>query len=69
MTDKEIIQKLVLIRKEKGWTQTELAEKCGLKQAMIGRLESGKSSPTITTLIKIATVLEYTLDLKPTVQK
>lgn len=67
MTDQEVIQKLIMIRKEKGLTQTELAEMCGLKQAMIARLESGKSIPTITTLIKIAAALDYTLDLKPIV--
>ena len=30
------------IRKERGWTQSELAEKAGLASVQIGRYENGK---------------------------
>jgi DNA-binding XRE family transcriptional regulator len=48
------IQKM---RTEKGWTQTELAERSGLQQSHISRLEAGAHSPSWKTLEKIAGVL------------
>lgn len=44
-------------RSEAGLTQDELAEKSGLPQSHISRLESGKHSPTAKTLEKIAEAL------------
>ena len=35
-------------------TQKELAEKTGIRQSNISRIESGTSSPTIDTLSRIA---------------
>ncbi|MEX0717449.1 MAG: helix-turn-helix transcriptional regulator [Planctomycetaceae bacterium] len=44
-------------RSEAGMTQDELAEKSGIPQSHISRLESGKHSPTAKTLEKIAEAL------------
>jgi DNA-binding XRE family transcriptional regulator len=49
-----------------GLTQTELAERAGLPQSHISRLESGKHSPSRVTLEKIAGALGRPLkDLDP----
>ena len=45
------------MRSEKGWTQMELAEKSGLQQSHISRLEAGVHSPSWKTLEKIANAL------------
>ena len=50
----EIREQLVEARNNTGITQKELAQKTGLTQALISRIESGKSHPTIETLKKIA---------------
>jgi predicted transcriptional regulator len=53
-------------REEKNWTQQELAEKSGLQQAQISRLEAGVHSPSHKTLEKIAKALNITVgDIDP----
>lgn len=44
-------------REAAGMTQMELAEKAGLPQSHISRLENGKHSPSFATLEKIAVAL------------
>lgn len=45
------------IRKERGWTQEELAERSGLSQQYISGLERGRRNPTILTLFELAQAL------------
>ena len=42
------------IRIEKGMTQKEIAEKCGINDANIRKYESGRQNPKIDTIEKIA---------------
>lgn len=57
----EIIDKLIRVRCQQNLTQKQLAEKCGIKQSNISRLERGKANPTIKFLQKIADALDYDL--------
>ena len=55
------------IRKEKGFTQKKLAEKCGMFESAIGRIEKSKGIPRTDTLDKIANALGVsTVALLPT---
>ncbi|MBT1700282.1 helix-turn-helix domain-containing protein [Fulvivirgaceae bacterium PWU4] len=45
------------LRNKKGLTQEELATDCGLDRTYISMLERGLRQPTLTTLFKIAEVL------------
>ena len=45
------------VRREKGITQAQLAERLGIKQPMIARWETGKRKPKIETLMRIAKAL------------
>lgn len=45
------------IRKEKGITQLELSERCGLLQGYISRVEKGRRVPMLTNLVVIAKAL------------
>ena len=45
------------IRRERGLTQEQLAERCGLSQQYISGLEKGRRNPTIVTIFEIATAL------------
>ena len=60
-TEYELIEKLIKARVEANLTQKELAQKCGMKQSNISRLESGKSNPTIRFLKKLANSLDCDL--------
>ena len=49
-------------------SQRELAELCGIPHSSVARIESGKSSPNITTLLKIYTQLGLSIDVHPVQQ-
>ncbi len=49
-------------RKELGMTQPELAEKAGISQGSISRVESGKLNPTFMVMIRICSALHMTTD-------
>lgn len=58
MDKKSLGKKIKLARVELDLTQTQLAKKIGAKQKSISRYETGASSPSIETLVKIAKVLK-----------
>lgn len=43
------------LRKQNGWSLDITSQKTGVSKAMLGQIERGESSPTISTLWKIAT--------------
>ncbi len=45
---------VINLRKKKKISQSKLAEKIGMKQSAVGRIEAGKQNLTIETLQKIA---------------
>jgi len=61
----ELIGKMIEAREEKGMTQAELAEKSGLKQAAVARLETLRSIPKIDTVNKLLKPLGYKLAIVP----
>ena len=58
MDKKKLGKKIKLARVELDLTQTQLAQKIKAKQKSISRYETGASSPSIKTLVKIADVLK-----------
>jgi len=63
-TARELIDKIKIIRKEKGLSQIELAKKCNVPQSTIGRIENHSMNPSIDTLINILDVLNIEIELK-----
>lgn len=53
----EIGKKIASLRKEVGLSQSELAERTGMKQSSISRLESGAHNATVEILNNIARAL------------
>lgn len=53
----EAIRAVIAARLACNMTQKELAEKTGIRQSNISRIENGSASPTIDTLARIATGL------------
>ncbi len=58
----KIGERISLLRKKKGWSQTELAKKTGASREAIGKYERNEAAPAIDTAKKIADALEVTLD-------
>lgn len=54
----EVALKLVELRLEWGLSQAQMAEKLGLRQANLSRLESGQANPTVGMLGRIAEKLK-----------
>ena len=55
---KRIGKKIQEIRKEKGKTQEDIAETCGLAAKYIGFIEQGRKRPRLHILVKIAKSLD-----------
>jgi ribosome-binding protein aMBF1 (putative translation factor) len=59
----DIAMQVVALREKHGWTQAELAERCGIDQGDISRIERGATSPTTRTLQRIADALDADVQL------
>lgn len=59
-----IIQAIIDARQMSGMTQKELAEKTGITQADISRLESGSANPSLKTLQRLADGMGMKLKLE-----
>jgi len=59
---KRIGHRIAELRKEQNMTQAQLAERCGIAQAHIARIETGRYSVGLDTLAQIATALGRSID-------
>lgn len=63
----EILNRIALVlkilRKERGWSLDKAAQKTGVSKAMLGQIERAESSPTISTLWKIASGFDVPFSL------
>jgi len=60
-TKHEISARIVKARKEKGYTQDNLADAIGVKQPAIAQIESGKNMPQMETMLAISKELDRPL--------
>ena len=60
----EIIRQIILARRELNITQKELAERTGIKQGNISRLEKGTYNPSLQSLKKVAKGLNKELHIE-----
>ncbi len=60
----DIVKAIAEARIEAGLTQKELAQRCGLRQNAISRLENGGASPTVRTLQQLARGLGKRLEIR-----
>ena len=54
--------KIKELRKKKGWSQTELAQKMNMKNSNLSRYESGKITPSLPVLERFANVFGVSAD-------
>ena len=58
----KIGDRITLLRKQKGWSQTELANKIEASREAIGKYERNEAMPAVDTAQKIADAFGVTLD-------
>lgn len=62
-----LANQVVAYRAKHGLTQRQLADRVGMKQPAIARLETGEHEPTLTTLARLSRGLgiEFRIDITP----
>ena len=60
----DLANDVIRLRTERGWTQKELAQRAGTRQANISRLENGLGNPTFGFLQKLGEVFEDDLPIR-----
>ncbi|MCF2488193.1 helix-turn-helix transcriptional regulator [Dyadobacter sp. CY347] len=55
-------KRIIQLRIEKGWSQSDLARACEKDRQSIERIENGRVSPSLYTLYEIALALEVRLE-------
>jgi transcriptional regulator with XRE-family HTH domain len=65
LVDSKLATQLKVLREQRGWTQAQLAEKCGMQQARISVLEDvNYASWSISTLRRIGKAFDLWLDVE-----
>lgn len=57
-----LAEKVALLRKKKGWSQEELAEKLGISRQSVSKWESGSSIPDIDKIILLSRLFQVSTD-------
>ena len=59
----QLVARIIERRQALGLTQKQLAERAGLKQAAVARLESATTMPRVDTLLRVSNSLNLQLSL------
>lgn len=57
-----LAQRLGELRRARGWTQVDLAKKCGINYTTINKIESRQRKPTVQVLFLFCDVLNVSSD-------
>lgn len=60
----ELLENISKLRNDKKLSQRQLASIIGMKQPMLAKIENGKNSPQLNTLLSILDSLGYTIEYK-----
>lgn len=61
----KLVGEVIKTRKEKHISQRELENMTGVKQSVIARMESGKTDPQLSTILKLLASMGKTLTIVP----
>ncbi len=61
----KLVGEVIKTRKEKHISQRELENMTGIKQSVIARMESGKTDPQLSTILKLLVSMGKTLTIVP----
>lgn len=57
-----LAQKIMELRKQRGWSQEELAEQLGVSRQSVSKWESGASAPDLEKIIRLSNLFQVTTD-------
>ncbi len=57
-----LAEKITLLRKQKGWSQEELADRMDISRQSVSKWESGQSVPDLDKIIKISNIFAVSTD-------
>ena len=60
----DIVAQYVKLRKKLGYTQEDISKATGIARPNIARIESGKNTPTLEVLTKLAGALDMALEIR-----
>lgn len=55
-------EKIIYLRKKKGWSQEQLAEQMGISRQAVSKWESGVSVPDLDKIIKLSSIFQVSTD-------
>lgn len=55
-------EKIICLRKQKGWSQEQLAEKLDVSRQSVSKWESGTSVPELDKIVRMSSIFEVTTD-------
>ncbi|MCU1489127.1 MAG: transcriptional regulator, family [Acidimicrobiaceae bacterium] len=55
-------RRLRALRRERGWSLSELSERCGVSRSMLSQVEREEANPTLVVAFRIAAALGVSLD-------
>lgn len=61
----QLVGEVIKTRKENNISQRELENMTGIKQSVIARMESGKTDPQLSTVLKLLVSMGKTLSIVP----
>lgn len=61
----QLVGEVIKTRKENHISQRELEDMTGIKQSVIARMESGKTDPQLSTILKLLVSMGKTLTIVP----
>jgi ribosome-binding protein aMBF1 (putative translation factor) len=66
-----VVRQLIALREQRGWSQRELADRAGMKQPQLARLETGQVEPRLDTLQRLAKAMgcEVHVSFQPAAQR
>jgi ribosome-binding protein aMBF1 (putative translation factor) len=59
-----VVRQLIELREKHGWSQRDLAERAGMKQPQLARLETGQVEPKLDTLQRLAKAMNSRLTIR-----
>jgi uncharacterized protein (DUF433 family) len=54
-----VVRQMSYLRRQRLWTQQQMAERTGIRQPEISRIEAGLTAPTVRTISRLAEPLGY----------
>lgn len=60
----DIVAQYIVLRKKMGYTQEDISKATGIARPNIARIESGRNTPTLEVLTKLAGALDMELEIR-----